>query len=170
METFWSCRTDCHLCIPRPISLIQGETAQCPWTQVYRNRQLLVPTVLICAQDWTELARPKSHGGESWICRSVDTAEKSGETTPCPQTRHKRESHSANCVCWVQGPTRAIWAGTFNSCLCLELEDRVQEHEHTWNQNTLSQERLKVNRKNSSIGVLTQMSIPGLSHSQKQQD
>jgi len=59
-------------------------------------------------QDRTELAKKlpacKSHGGESWTLRSVDTLEKSEETTLCPQSRPKRESHSAKYTLWVHLP------------------------------------------------------------------
>jgi len=53
-EKFWGCRTDWHICTPRPISLVQRETEQCLWTPGFRNSQLPVPTVVVCTQDCTE--------------------------------------------------------------------------------------------------------------------
>jgi len=57
---------DCHYRTPLRISLVQGETAQCLWTQEYRKSQSTVPDVLVCTQDETEMAKqlqaPKSMG------------------------------------------------------------------------------------------------------------
>jgi len=108
VQTFWDPRTDRHLCTPLPTSLVQGEMEECLWTQAYRNRQPPVPMVLVWAQDWSEQAKqlptPKSCGGKSWTLRSVDTPQKSEETTLCPQSTPKRELHGGNCAHCLQGP------------------------------------------------------------------
>jgi len=117
VQTSWDHSKDCHLCTPLPTSLVQGETAQYLWTHGYRNRQPSVATVKICAQIRSDPTKqppaPKSHEGENWNLRSVDTPEKSEENTLCPQSRPKRELHGANCAWRVQGPTGAIRGRTF---------------------------------------------------------
>lgn len=59
------------------------------------------PSLKIGAQ---EFPASKSRGEESWTLRNADTPEKSEETTLCPHSQTKRESPSASCVPWVQGP------------------------------------------------------------------
>jgi len=107
---------------------VHAEIAQCLWTQEYKNSQLPVPTVLVCAAEGAkQLPAPKSRGGESWTLRSVDAPEKSEETILCPQSRAKRESPSANCAPWVQGPRSNQEQDPSDSCPHLELKDSHQE-------------------------------------------
>jgi len=77
----------------------------------------------------------------------VQTPEKSEETTLCPYSQPKRESPSANCAPWVQGPRSNQGQDPSDSCPSLEIKDSNQECLHTSEHSTCSQKRLKENRK-----------------------